>query len=1385
MQQGMLFHTLYAPEAGVYFEQLSLTLHGNLNRTVFKQAWQQVIERHPVLRTLIVLKNRAQPLQLVKKRVQLPWTEYDWRNGEACEQRLAEFLQADQEQSFVLEQAPLMRCSIMQIADDMHYFVWSSHHLLMDGWCLPILLKEVFTFYESQQFFSPKPRPYQDYIAWLQQQDLSKAKAFWSEQLQDFTAPTPFRVDKMASDISGKYLKQSFGLSQAITERLQSLAHKHHLTLNTFVQGAWALLLSRYSGDNDIVFGATVSGRPTDLAGVESMVGLFINTLPVRVIIAPELLLLPWLTNLYQTQIECGIYSYTPLVEIQKNSELPNDIPLFESLLVFENYPMDKSLSKKNIGSLTISAIQSFEKTNYPLTLAAFVHENKLKFEISYTSNRFASDTIIQMLRHLTTLLEGMTTQPETKQLGDISLLTTAEQQQLLDWNDTAIDYPKDQCVHQLFETQVEATPEAIAIIFEEQQLTYRELNNRANQLANYLQTLGIKPETLVGICIERSLEMVIGLFGILKAGGAYLPLDPTYPIERLEFMLEDAKVPVLLTQTNLKDKWSHSQIICLDTDIYSQFNQDNLYSLIKFNNLAYVIYTSGSTGKPKGVQITHSSLVNLLTAMRQQPGISSSDVLLAVTTLAFDIAALEIYLPLIVGAKIVLASRKETSDGVQLLEKLNKITIMQATPATWHLLIMAVWKKGNSQLKILCGGEKLTNELVNQLLQRGKTVWNLYGPTETTIWSTTTQILNSDNISIGRPIANTQIYILDSQQNHVPIGVPGELHIGGVGLARGYLNRPELTAEKFIKNPFSDAPNSRIYKTGDLARYLPDGNIEYLGRIDNQVKIRGFRIELGEIEAVLGQHPSVRENSVIVHETDSNDKRLIAYLVLHQVVEKTELRHFLKARLPDYMLPSAFVTLESLPLTPNGKIDRRALSQLPIETQLSEEQVAPHTHEEKLLAGIWAEVLGIEQVGIYDNFFELGGHSLLAIQLISKLCESFDVEIPLRELFASPTIAGMIQAIDRARCSSTTDIFDLNAEAVLDSSIQPSTLPVATSVNSIFLTGTTGFLGGYLLYELLVQTTADIHCLVRSTDKNILINKLKSDKLWNEAFNSRIILVYGDLSKPLLGLEKFNFEQLASEVDVIYHNGAWVNFIYPYSVLKTTNVLGTQEVLKLASTFQTKPVHFISTINTIDSSNSGYAQSKTVAEKLVKQAGARGLPVWVYRPPGIAAHSKTGVFNRSDTFSLILKGCIQLGKVPILKNVAVHLIPVDCVSNAIVKLSLQQHSSRSFNLTSPRLTNLNELFSKLRSLGYVLERIPYIQWRDELSVQTENVLYPLLPALPKEEDSFAEPHLQSDYKHEEFIGADWPIIDDKLLDIYLSYFWKSGFLDKPPILDD
>ncbi|NEQ78399.1 MAG: amino acid adenylation domain-containing protein [Okeania sp. SIO2C9] len=930
MQEGLLFHTLYAPNSGVYIEQILLTFSGQMNAEIFKQSWQQLLQRHGALRTLFLWEGRQQPLQVVKKQVDLPWSYLDWKNISPMEQqqKLEAFLKRDRNQGFQLNKAPLMRCTLIRLANQTYKFIWTFHHILMDGWCFPIILKEVTSYYQSSNQgqrcnLLPVP-PYKDYIIWLQQQDLEGAEGFWRKTLQGFTTPTPLVVEKRQQQELQhlpSYQHQQLTLGETTANALQSFARQYRLTPNVLVQAAWALLLSRYSDNSDVLFGITVSGRPASLSGVEEMVGIFLNTLPLRVQVTPKTQLIPWLEQLNQKQLELQEYSYSSLTKIKLLSEIPGILPLFESILVFENYPFEESLLQI-IPDLQIVGLDSFSQTNYPLTLFVGVTTEDFILKISYDTSRFAADTIARMLRHLQTLLEAMVANPNIE-LGRLPLLTNEEQQQLLvEWNNTKTDYPGDKCIHQLFEEQVEKNPDAVAVVFEEQKLTYSQLNSKANQLAHYLQKLGVVPETLVGICVERSAEMVVGLLAILKAGGAYVPLDPNYPQERISYILADSQASVLLTTEKLVNKLveehqaqgnpllNKQQVIYLDAD-WGEISQENytdiMESGVRPDNQAYVIYTSGSTGKPKGVQINHRSLTNLLKSMSQIPGITDSDALLAVTTICFDIAALELYLPLIVGAVVVIVTREVASDGRQLLSALENsgATVMQATPATWQMLLSTGWQ-GNYQkssstpqkkFKVLCGGEALPEKLANQLLQTQAEVWNMYGPTETTIWSSANKLESSTNSdkngsykqvngkkqpikSIGKPIYNTQMYILDSNLQPVPVGVTGELYIGGEGLARGYLNQPKLTKEKFIPNPFREQANARVYKTGDLARYLPDGQIEYLGRIDNQVKIRGYRIETQEIETVLDQNATVKKTVVVAREDNPGDKRLVAYIV-------------------------------------------------------------------------------------------------------------------------------------------------------------------------------------------------------------------------------------------------------------------------------------------------------------------------------------------------------------------------------------------------------------------------------------------------------------------------------------------------------------------------
>ncbi|MEH2147513.1 non-ribosomal peptide synthetase [Nostoc sp.] len=1023
MQQGMLFHSLYAPESEVYFEQLVCILQGELNFTGFVQAWQQIVARHPVLRSAFYWEEIEKPLQMVSKQVDLPWEQSDWQNFTPDEQQhyLGNFLKCDRQKRFDLSQAPLMRFTVIQLEEYTYQFIWSHHHILFDGWSMQIILKEVLAFYEAHQRGEHlrliPSRPYREYIEWLQQQDITQANNFWQKNLQGFETP----ISLTGNREEGTYNEQTFQLSQTVTEKLQYVARQHHLTLNNLVQGAYALLLSRYSGESDVIFGATVSGRPPTLAGVDSMVGLLINTLPIRVQVNGKAELLPWLKQLQSQAFEQEQYAYYSLAEIQRLSDVPPGMPLFESLLVFENYPLD-SAEQKTKKTLEISHLRCFERTNYPLTVVVNP-QSQLSGRIVYDASRFEQETIARMIGHFQTLLAGMATNLQ-QEISQLSLLSAAEEKELiLQENNPNIDSIDYKCIHRLFEEQVEKTPDAVALIYEKQNLSYRELNNRANQLAHYLQALGVKPEVRVGICIERSPFLAIGILAILKAGGAYIPLDPAYPSERLTFMMEDVQTTILLTHNHLCDRLPiHNQtVVNLDSDweIITQHKEDNLLSEVNLENLAYIIYTSGSTGTPKGTEITHRSIIGFMFGV-DYIHLDAEQIWLQHSSISWDALTLELWPPLLYGGRCVLYPDKiPTPEDLSRIIQEQGVNTLFLTTALFNLMIDTMPEALSGVKQLLFGGESVSVPHVRsalKLLPRTQLI-HAYGPSECTVFTCCYPIPqqiaeNVQSIPIGKPIGDRRVYLLDKDLHRVPIGVPGELYVSGASVARGYLNQPTLTSEKFIPNPFLEGDT--LYKTGDLICRLPDGNLEFMGRIDTQVKIRGFRIELGEIEAVLNQHPDIKQVVVIARENDPGNRSLVAYLIAkdHPPTSST-LRNFLKTKLPDYMIPGAFVFLEAFPLTPNGKINRRALPAPDADQRnLEVDFVAPRTPTEQELATIWAEVLKLKQVGIHDNFFELGGNSLLATQVISRLREAFSLNFPLRYLFENPTIAELAQKV-------------------------------------------------------------------------------------------------------------------------------------------------------------------------------------------------------------------------------------------------------------------------------------------------------------------------------------------------------------------------------------
>jgi len=1043
MQEGLLFHSLFAPASGVYVGQKSYELQGRLDIDAFKRAWQEVIDRHPILRTAFVWGDREKPIQIVGSRVKFPLEQQDWRGLSSSQQakQLKAFLQSDRHRGFELSKAPLMRLTLIQLFEDTYQFTWSHHHLLLDGWSLPLLFKEVLAFYEAfclnQNLHLKSPRPYRDYIAWLQQQDITQAEEFWRHQLSGFCKPTPLVVDHLSKspiDQSVKtedcFAKQHLQFSATDTAKLQSFARQHQLTLSTLIQGVWALLLSRYSAEDDVVFGVTSSGRPTDLAGSESMIGNFINTLPMRVKVTPEEPLLPWLQQLQKQQIDSRQYEYSPLVEIQGWSEVPRGTPLFESIIVAENYLMTPALRKWR-GNLKISQVHSILETHYPLTLLVGVYPQFL-IDIAYDSHRFEADTIARMLGHVRTLLEGIVANP-SRCLSSLPILTEAEQhQQLIEWNQTEAEYP-EACLHELFEVQVERTPDAVALVFEEHHLTYRELNERSNQLAHYLQGQGVGPESLVGVCLERSVEMVIALLGVLKAGGAYVPIDPSHPSERLTYILEDTQLSILLmSRATLAEQLSLSsvQVVDLNTDWLSIAQECLIVPAVPSRSpqhSAYVIYTSGSTGTPKGVQMPHEAISNHMAWMQENLSLTTLDKVPFKTPFSFDASIWEIYAPLLAGAQLVVAAPEGHRDITYLTRLIlrKEITVLQLVPSLFQVFLEApnIEQYCQSLHTLFCGGEVLSTNLQERFWARSldSKLCNLYGPTETCIDTTSwecEQICDSPTVPIGRPIANTQVYVLDQAGQPVPVGVPGELHIGGIQLARGYYRRPGLTAERFVPHPFSETPGARLYKTGDLVKYRPDGTLEYLGRLDHQVKLRGFRIELSEIERVLEQHPEVAQAVVVAHGAESTATQLVGYVVPVSDANPSSatLRRFLTTQLPEYMVPAALVSLETLPLTPNGKVDRKALP-TPEQSLVPQggDFVPPQSPTEEVLAHIWSQVLGLEALSRHSHFFELGGHSLMATRVISQVRQTFGVEVPLRRLFECPTIAELATAIEAA----------------------------------------------------------------------------------------------------------------------------------------------------------------------------------------------------------------------------------------------------------------------------------------------------------------------------------------------------------------------------------
>jgi amino acid adenylation domain-containing protein len=1029
MQEGMMFHTLYAPGSGAYVVHISSRIQGNLNIAAFKRTWQKILERHPILRSAYLWDKVDKPLQIVRTEVKLPWYEPDWRglSAEKQEQQLQDYLWSEHGQGFDLSQAPLMRMALIRLGDNKYQFVWNYSHLLLDGWSVQIIFEELFVFYradsEGRTLNMPRPRPYRDFIAWMQKQDKAKAEEFWRETLKGFSVPTPLPIETAELPSTGpQHLEMAIEVDRETTAKLQALGRQHRITLNTFVQGAWAWLLGRYSAVEEVVFGVTVTGRPVSLRGVESVVGLLVNTLPMRVALNHDESLLNWLRRLQDHQLEIRQYEASSLVEVKSWSEVSGMLPLFETFVVFENHPVATGIQELR-GDLHFLSSRVFESAAYPLTLLAEPGE-QMRLRMMYDSSRFSTPTVTRILGEVRNVLANMAASPE-QNVSELGLLSEAERRQLLiEWNQTEAPYSQGKCLPELVEEQALRTPQALAIINEQGNLSYKELEERANQLAHYLRALGIRPEMRVGVCVDRSLEMIVGILGVLKAGGAYVPLDPTYPSDRLGYVLEDSQAKVLLIQHRLSSQLPtfSGTVIELDSQWQSiaHHSSQNPIRIAAPENLAYVIYTSGSTGKPKGVAICHRSVVAFLTWVHQVFAKEDLAGVLASTSICFDLSVFELFAPLTCGGSAIVV--KNALALAELPEAIAvQVKLINTVPSAMRELVRM--KAVPDSVRIVnLAGEALPANLVQEIYTGNEIeqVFNLYGPSEDTTYSTYAHIPRAHNglhVSIGKPIANTQVYVLDERMKPLPIGACGELFIGGDGLARGYLGRPALTAERFVPDPFSNRAGARLYRTGDWVRWHANETLEFTRRIDHQVKIRGYRIEMGEIETALCDLEKVEQAVVVVREDEPGEKRLVAYLVVSEEIPLQELGDSLKQNLPAYMIPADFMILESLPLTPNGKVDRRALP-APVKDMLRPKQsyVAPRNATETQLAQIWSEILRLEYVGVEDNFFLLGGHSLQATRVVARMRDAFKMDVPLPLLFQATTIAKLAEIVEEIK---------------------------------------------------------------------------------------------------------------------------------------------------------------------------------------------------------------------------------------------------------------------------------------------------------------------------------------------------------------------------------
>jgi myxalamid-type nonribosomal peptide synthetase MxaA len=1425
-------------------------VHGGLDLDRLQECLAAVVGRHALLRVAFV-EVEGRPL-----RVALPqsWTgaslvDVSTRSLEEQDAAVADVVAGDARQPFALESGPLARLTVVRRGALHHVLVVTAHQLVADRASLAVITTELAELYAAgtegrEARLDPAAASFDEFAAW-QREWLASAEGeadldWWRGRLAG-VVPGGVPTERPGVRVQAfEGARRSWRVPDELRVGIDRLAAGAGVDTRMVVVAALEVVLARWSGSTDLPVGVPVAGRWRARWG--QVVGPCENTLVWRTDLTGNPSFHEILARLRQVAAEAWTHRLVPFERLVEELAPHSDVgvaPLFQVRVLLDDAPPQRwragALRWEEVDAAT--GLAPFEVT----VRVAPSADGAMAVLVEFAVGAVAPDTAERLLAHLEVVLEAAVADPG-RRLAEIPLLPEAERAALASWNATGRPFPADCCVHELIEQQADRSPTAVALIAGGARLSYRELDERANRLAHCLRAGGVGPETRVGLVAERHAAVVVGLLGVLKSGGAFVPLDPEWPAARVAFVCQDAGVEMVVCPRRLWDRFGGSwRLVCPEEQGSPAMGwpAERPALLAGPDNLADVMYTSGSTGQPKGVLVAHRQLVNSTMARYDFfPGKVGAYLMLA--PISFDASAAGLYWPLSTGGTLIYPTDHQLRDP-RLLARL--VTEYQAShldgaPSQYEVLVEAVPQALQGLRCCILAGEPLPPYLVERHYHAvpGTPLFNEYGPTEATVWSTAylcrpTGGDGTGTVPIGRPVANVRVHVLDRDLNLAPVGVPGELCIAGANLARGYLNQPGFTAERFVPNPHGLAPGERLYRTGDLARWRADGSLEFLGRADTQVKIRGFRVELEEIEAQLGAHHGVVQAAVAASQGGPGDTRLIGYVVPRAgqaAPSNQELMAFLAERLPGYMVPSLFVTLDAMPQNPQGKVDRQ---RLPTPAQAagaaSQALEEPRTKLERETAQTFAEALGVERVSLHDDFFTLGGNSLQMARIGARLSAAFGLELPLHALFTVPTVAGVASRIEllqregfKGLLATRDPVAMLDAEAVLDPSINVEGLPLAdiSSPGGIFLTGATGYVGIFLVEQLLEQTGADVHCLVRAKDPEEALERLRRTAAhfkvdWDERWDARVRAVVGDLAKPLFGLERSAFEALARTVDVIYHNGALVNFALPYSVLKGPNVVGTVEVLRLASTTTAKLVNYVSTIDVFIGSHMprpflerdlperpprvpfSYPQSKWVSEKLLVASRARGLPVTIFRPSIMMGHTRTGACHEMNYVLVGLRGFLDLGVLPRYDEI-LNAVTIDYATRVLVHVSRQESSIGGiFHIWNVDALPTTATYEWVRSYGYDFEVVPFDEALEKaIRAGPEHPIFPLVPVMLLY--SSGDAGLPMDWDTERAIDnriecastlaaiEDYPIecppIDEPYLHACLSFLIERGVL-KPP----